>query len=1246
MSFLDIDTTEQPNTAGLSNLLQSLPIVGGIASLGYQPDNKPIIQKLPQTQASFERKYAPDGPLASVLRTIPVPYSNALVELDRLRANRGQSPLSEKQTANVLATAMKGEQATKEPSPGFLGGIVSDIKQLGASVPHIPQALIGEVRDLGNIQQHIDENPGIAGLLTAPGIRLLPGTYTAANILGGTPEELVNHPVFTFLDLLPGLQKAGAGRVAKRALAPVSTGLSKTRAGSIFAATFGKDAKAVSELAGLQTLRLERDIRTGSPATFQAQDAWTQNTRRAYDLIERSRKEYNLNPKEIADVYDSLTLGDKSGLSDRQLALRTQFEDISNEFTRLRTNEGFLKSIDGELYDRRTAGRIMRYRRAAVNANLAGEVRRFVDPSITDGQYGRITPELASDRLAELRKMVADGTTTPEQARVIERGYITALRHQGYDTGFYSKLNGAVRSKKLSEAGRIAAVDDAVSNLRGVSGRPVDAIPDLLQRLQQRVDLAPADYKVRNIQEAIRSGNYTRAKQLAREVSKRKLATIPDIEQIVDDLTSHREVGSYLDKTKGFNPKAVASVARKAEQVYAESVPPRLIPLVKERVNQSIQEMYSTNPNFDELLPLIKQRHYELIPGFGSDDLARITNETKRTWQQLRDELPADQQPIFIHQVTPDRVPQIEARPLEHITKESALIDRVFDNTTYTKDAAIALSHQGVEKLRRIHSEALAEQITTSFGRDKVRLIEEYLPEAQQRAAREGISERQALETLLKRDYVKYDPETLFTFTSPRLKQFAEQEIFIPKTIADVLQKMHTPPGGRVSAIFDPVMRVFRTSILPLSPRWHINNVVSGAIMLSAEDGPQILAYGQRAKEALKNGEIPLEAGVGTGAGSIPRELAVDRYNLGRTLRQRLDETAIGGTTVGVREGFGNLVQRSYRLNEMVDDLYRSMAYLYGHDKQYAKLMKQGDIDTTLAKEQAQQAGIELAKKVMPNWLNMTPIERTVIRNIFPFYGWVRHILKYAMSYPVDHPTRTAIVGSLARSELDDRGILPDKFMNNLFFGGLSPSGERKSINTTALNPFSDVARYFTLAGFLGSTNPIIATVLKSAGVNAATGTADTFPNTRYDPTTGRNVAASGNILTNFIQSTVPQTRLAFDLFSRNSEFKQQLVTDPDAAIGRVQSTFGMPRIYDVINEPTEIYKAELARMEAENNAKNEALRSGSDVEANRFPGLIPLMAQIRTLQAQGQMAPYEPNLPMPSILQLTQRTLLGKLQG
>jgi hypothetical protein len=199
------------------------------------------------------------------------------------------------------------------------------------------------------------------------------------------------------------------------------------------------------------------------------------------------------------------------------------------------------------------------------------------------------------------------------------------------------------------------------------------------------------------------------------------------------------------------------------------------------------------------------------------------------------------------------------------------------------------------------------------------------------------------------------------------------------------------------------------------------------------------------------------------------------------------------------------------------------------------------------------------------------------------------------------------------------------------------------SLRLGPLNPFRDVANYFTLAGFLGATNPILTTISQMAGVNTTQGGPDLYPHLEYNPDTGRLGATMPNPLQALLNNTLPQSRLLTDLLN-GSEFRQLTRANAQSAKNLVLSDMGIPMLFQPVNIPMETAKAELARERSQSLAMSAALRTGNDTSAMRYPQLAPLLGQIRSLQASGALSQFQPQVAAPNMLQLAQQGLMSNL--
>lgn len=1194
----------------------------------------PIIQRLPDTTKAVANKYTSNPDLLS---DAPTPISNALIALDIDRAAKGQNPLSARQTQLALQAAITNQQATKSPSPSLWGSIVGDIRTLASSIPRLPAAIYNEVMALPEAPGEISEalaasSPAeiISQLGQAPGIRLLPGAFTASHLFTN-PSELARHPVFTALDVLPAKNipavKSGIGKVSKAAepfVKPPIAALGATRPGQLFKDTFSTTARDVAQEEALHTTRLQKALDPKAPPSS---DPLVNLARRATALRQKHPGITESRAAELKTLIEEDADSIRT-LPPEELSFVNEYRDISDEFGEYGTSVDLLSKIDGEYYDNQSAGKILSSRRKAEIGRLFADTRESILNPVDDP--GAILNSAKAILKRDDLKAVSSGRR-PDKMGLLE-GYAHALESAGYDASYLFSQIKAIRKKpSLFDA------DDLASKLDSYLP-PLRTFPDgstpapLADTLADLTRLARTDPTSARILDAIKREDWAQAKELSQRAARRKTYPIPHIESIIDRTIANARGKRWLAKTQQWDEKSVVRAEARAEQIYRRTIPSRFRPRMEREIEQHLTGLFTGHPDFDTILPYLRERNYGWLKKEGlitEREFRKIQRDFNETWSDLKS---AGYDPIFVHHVPSTRLSNLQyPRVLERPIRPSQVAKRSNDISPSINDPFIAIQHQALEWLARRGTEDFIDQILTKWARTEGDLIQQYIPAARIRAqSRPQLDVQGHANELMRQEWQPYNPfgkegeGALVTWPAPRIKRWADEEHWVPKTVANTIQRMHNPPAGRLSAVFDPIMKVFRTSLLPLSPRWHVYNIMGGGIVTLARTDPTIFRYAKTAYQMAKAGELP-EGIPSGGMGTVPREVlawnaaasptdklqALFHYKGGRTMARLWNETH------PIRDKFGKAVQWSYDKNSLIDDMYRSMSYLYGYDKAITKGM---------TKEAAEKAGIELSRKILQNWDRMTPIERSIMRYTFPFYGWMSHIMRYAFTFPFDHPYRTAVMGSFARNELEDMGdALPERFLNMFFLGDMDDKGNVASLNLAGMNPFRDVSNYFTIAGFMGQVNPVISSLLETAGLDPATGGPELFPNLRYDPETGRLAAKSDNLITNFIQATIPQSRILMGFADSSSELQELMRSNPDAAARLIRSQAGLPVLFRNINIPQEIAKAEITRDEAQSQALNQSLRTGNWSAAESFPNLRPVLDQLRTLDAQGQLEQFKP---------------------
>lgn len=656
-----------------------------------------------------------------------------------------------------------------------------------------------------------------------------------------------------------------------------------------------------------------------------------------------------------------------------------------------------------------------------------------------------------------------------------------------------------------------------------------------------------------------------------------------------------------------------------------EQTPPaRFRPLLDEQFRTKLSALaQSNNPElhgeaWKEVQDLIQNRFYNMVPNVTEKELSTLASEVSPMWTSLKE---AGADPVFIHEAPTEQLAKLRSPKVFPGQEASPMSVRelTWNQKPGVTNFAVGLNHMGYEFLQwQATNEAIA-KLEQMFGTDRKTLFEDAVKHAERTPAGPGIPKAAVVENYMAKDYVKWDPESIFPWRKARATTGvgAGEEVYMPKTVRDAIEKMYPKDRSELARLWDTSLGVFRVGILPLSPRWHLYNIIGGLPLMLARTGPSVFKYMEEARQMIQEGRIP--AGLSQGIATVPEDVRVWNFENGQHIGKMIEDRF----GIGAREKLekvarpgAKLIQKSYDLNEMVDDMYRTMSYLYGKNK----AIKAGESALS-----AEESGIKLANKVLQDWDSMVPFERQVMRSIFPFYGWMRHILSYVMTYPWDHPWRASIVANFARNEMEDwNSGIPTMFKNYLFPWGSDIYGNTKGINVRGMNPFADVSNYFTLAGLVSQLNPAMSGIMQAMGFNPRTATAQLYPTTVYNPDTGRLEAAQKNPVKTVLEGFFPQAAgiqslLHFD----DQDIKNLKLTNPEAYRSRIFSSLGLPSgVFPPkkINPNLEIARAELARNGQMQDTLSAAIRTGDFSKARTYPKLKPIVDYLMELEKSGAL--------------------------
>lgn len=1160
---------------------------------GLAPGNAgvpPLVPNLPQTRAALARKLARDLP---VIRQQFPDLADSYVRFELDRANKGQYPLSTQQTADVLRTASTGQARTTPPERetfDVLGNIAKDAGDIVRGIPKMfdPRTWIHEAQGLHKTGEALAEG-NIPKLLRSPGVRLIPGAYTARNAIKGDWREALSHPLMTGLDVLPVVQKTGViGRLAEtapgtrvtEALGNVRDTIGRTTIGQLGQEAFAPRTRAMMTGEMGQVARV--NLRS-NPALANLPEYSDELSRLAQESVRTQVKLDRAIPdpvrqRAIFDVLESdiRRLPDMN-LTDAERVAVEQALDVISGYRNYAIEAGELhpRSIAGQTEDL-TAVQAKRYDTLSAN--------RDTWRTLTSMRAALTDPSTAS--LGDIHQLASTALSNPSLTTSMRRQVATGLVH-AMDAAGLDTADLYMRARSLSKPRTAPFLSD----------------------IQATLDANP---------QALREGALRSSRLKAAE--------------------------TWLTDTRRFTDAGLAKREQMVQRLEARIVPARWSPTVEHAFNAAVEARLRTSgieagsTQAAEALQAVQERNYGLLIDRGIIDgaeLARWRNDAVEAWTRARAE---GAEPVYLKHAGrpprpgPQRITTIAPKP-------SMFRERTWDFTPYEHSITASIDAQRLELLRYEGAQAFTEWMASDEGmrgkggvETRAEVEQRLSPTARRIAQHRNIPFAKALEDLVRKEVLPWDQvKNRFLGQEPRAYQYSNyakrDALFVGKPLASALDRMTNP--GRLASAMNPVLSVFRTAVLPFSLRWQANNIFGGVVMTTLEDPRAFAKTGAAIKVAnemrqmnaalAKGADFAFSPDVGEIIAAMPERMRASlgtldyahapeqlaKYNAGRTLGR------IANQFTKAKYGLEWAAQKSFAVNQLGDDMYRVMAYLSGAEKGGA------------------EAGIALMNKIQPRWIEMTPFERSIIRPLVPFYPFLSHVFRFAYRYPVDHPWRTAVASSFARAEIDDLGTgLPQIMASLIPIGGEDKDGNQTFLDFGAANPFRGLGDDLTLTGFLSETNPLFRSALEQAGFDPASKGPDLYPEVEYDPRTGQLVAkprSTPGLLTSLGTSIIPQLGLLQSLTGTNAEFRDMLRTNPEAAQRMMLSQVGLPLYWRTYN-PNEIaFKGELRRQEQQKAVLSNAIKSGNYSATSRYPDLQPMVQQLQKLQSANKTDQFNP---------------------
>jgi hypothetical protein len=471
-----------------------------------------------------------------------------------------------------------------------------------------------------------------------------------------------------------------------------------------------------------------------------------------------------------------------------------------------------------------------------------------------------------------------------------------------------------------------------------------------------------------------------------------------------------------------------------------------------------------------------------------------------------------------------------------------------------------------------------------------------------------------AIDKWIGENYVEFDPEQFIPRATPRAQGAgAVSGVWVPKDIADSFEanlKSMGRPRTPVARTYAHGTNLFRFSLLNFSPRYQVHiygggamllamrgdplaipGTFSGAVAMMARDSPELVRsmhdlrrnavwrpmfdfLVKRGEQKLaKRGEeggLPVELAHGTGE-QDPTLLAGYKWASGKKLGGWLRES-MAKKQVPVDAGL--------KMANFGANMLRAMAYLSKKDP---------------------EAGIEFVRKVYADMSSMTPLERSIIRYVMPFYGWTKHIVQFVATYPIDHPYRAQVLSQMVNQEWEDWNTgIPQSMIYLFQIGGTSADGTAEVLDIRQLDPLRSVSDVFTMGGFLSSLNPAIQTAISALGINTQTGgPEDLYPTLTLDSFYGslQNQPTSlSTVLTNAVGQYIPESGVLDHFLQQSAYTKWAANNNAHAYQSQLYGALNFPWVPYTVNAYQTLAKTESDRYDV---AKADATAALADPDPN-----------------------------------------------
>jgi hypothetical protein len=798
---------------------------------------------------------------------------------------------------------------------------------------------------------------------------------------------------------------------------------------------------------------------------------------------------------------------------------------------------------------------------------------KLPDGSIDDARLARVTQLMQDPRTIS---QIPDSEQAEDQAIVNVLKEPTAkVRDLGLSTGAVRSIKWNGRDLTFSTEGSGGLVLRSFDKVQSLENR--------LGRLQSDLDTAEA----RHIDQ------FGDDKGPIEPNSPRHLSlqTLAKKQKSVDRLTK------TLQKAKGtYNKLLQRTVPADFQPMVVNDIKDQISSRMTADVDEdgNINGNLGLNEAFKDLQMGRMDRIFNAPDGYWSEaNLNKIKLEAAKTWQDMAK---AGYDPTWVHTTDLTDMDRMNSlRPLSHAAKPGFVKDKTLNLSPGLSNDAAALSQAATEFLRLKASEEYIQNALVPQTLTTDEVMSQIQPEVDKvmKGSKGYVSEANIRQHLLQTKYTKLSDEFTGGLTSPVLKPLMDEDRYLPNYLAKASREFTNPKApSELGQIVRGGNRVFKTSVMAFSPTFLAHHLLGGTLSLIGRSGyeeflPQTLA---KAWDMATHADERMPVAISQGLDTVSND--------------ELTSWMTGTKAGHLLHGAGKVAGFNFKMATLVSNMQRAMAYL-GEE---SRGLKEG-----LSDDAAREQGIVHANKVFVDWNGMSAVERNAIRTAIPFYGFTKQILRYALTYPIDHPYRASIISNLAESEQQDwQSGLPRSFMDLFMFG---KGDDKTAVNYSTVNPYRDIGNYFTLTGLISSLNPFAQGTLTAAGLDTLSATPELYPAVTYNTTTGQLEAKrpSGGALS-FLQSVIPEVGTLDHFLQLSSSMRRLATTNPEGYRKQLFSSLGIPFVPYSVNVPYSEEQAELNRFKYAQGQVSSAMKSGSIGPVSNL-NLVPYLDELYTPQ-------------------------------